>query len=98
LSRNLDQETAKRLFWFTSQTATCYYQSIFSKAEAIRLNTLPKHTTSGKLCRPIFTLSLFYAERQAGNLWIPTFKVFWSDSARDSNTNLTTAWPTCPPP
>jgi len=40
--------------------------------------------------RPTFTLSLFYAERQAVKLWILTFKVFWSDSARDSNPGLPT--------
>jgi len=36
---------------------------------------LPKDTTS-KLAglSSVFTLSLFNAERQAGKLWIPTFK------------------------
>jgi len=29
------------------------------------------------------TLTLLNAERQAGKLWIPTFKVFWSDSTRN---------------
>jgi len=37
-----------------------------------------------RTCRPISTLTLFKAERQAGKLRIPTFKVFWSDSAKES--------------
>jgi len=43
-----------------------------------------------RTCRPIFTLSLFYAQLQAGKLWIPTFKVFWTDSAMESNPGLST--------
>jgi len=43
-----------------------------------------------RTCRPISTLTLFYAQRQAGKLWIPTFKVFSSDSAKDSNPRLLT--------
>jgi len=39
-------------------------------------------------CWPIFTLPLFNAERQAGKLLIPNYKVFWSDSARKSLTLL----------
>jgi len=30
-------------------------------------------------------INLLNAERQAGKLWIPTFRVFWYDSARESN-------------
>jgi len=44
----------------------CYYQSNHSKVEAILLSALPKDTTS-KLSG-LSTLSLFYAERQAGKL------------------------------
>jgi len=40
--------------------------------------------------RPILTLSPFNAKRLAGKLWIPTFTVFWSDSARESNLGLPT--------
>jgi len=43
-----------------------------------------------RTCRPTFTLSLFYAERQAGKLWIPTFNVFSSDSAKESYPGLPT--------
>jgi len=43
-----------------------------------------------RTCRPIFTLSHFHAERQAEELWTPTFKVFWSDLARGSNPGLPT--------
>jgi len=32
--------------WSLSQAATCYYQSIHSKVEAIPLSALPKDTTS----------------------------------------------------
>jgi len=39
-------------------------------------------------CRPILTLFLFIAERQAGKLWLPTFKVYWSDSTREPNSSL----------
>jgi len=47
--------------------------------------------TQQKTCWPIFTLSLFYTERQAEKLWITNFRVFWSDSARESNPGLPTA-------
>jgi len=43
-----------------------------------------------RTCQPIFTLTLLYAEHQAWKLWIPTFKVFWFDSARKSNLGLPT--------
>jgi len=40
-------------------------------------------------CRVRFiTQFLFNAECQAGKLWIPTFKVLWSDSAKESNPGL----------
>jgi len=42
----LDQETAKWPFRFSSQAATCYYQSNYSKVEAIPLSVLPKDTKS----------------------------------------------------
>jgi len=44
--RYLDQETAKRPFRFSSQAATCYYQSNHSKVEVIPLSVLLKDTTS----------------------------------------------------
>jgi len=47
-----------------------------------------------RTCRPISTLTLLNVERQAGKLWIPTFKVFWSDSARNRIGPLSQA---CPP-
>jgi len=40
-------------------------------------------------CRLVFILSL-YAERQAGKLWISTFKVFWFVSAREFRPSLPT--------
>jgi len=43
-----------------------------------------------RTCRPIFTLTLFYAERQAEKLSISTFRIFWSDSATESNLGLPT--------
>jgi len=113
-------------------------------SEANPLSALPKATTSD-LARPTFTLSLYYAERQVGKLWIkgvgrkfsgrsstvkqdqkiaplslpllyqyhlwksigvrplpaapryrrpwlwiPTFKVIWLDSAKESNPSLPT--------
>jgi len=61
---DLDQETAKGPFRSSGQAATCYYQSNHSKVEAIPLSALPKDTTS----RPISTLTLLNAERQAGKL------------------------------
>jgi len=79
------QETAKGTFRSSSQAATCYYQSNHSKVQAIPLSTLPKGTTIKRTSRPIFTLSIFYAERQAEKLWKPTLKVFWSNLARESN-------------
>jgi len=43
-----------------------YYQSNHSKVEAIPLSALPKDTTAN--LPAILTLSLLYAERQAGKL------------------------------
>jgi len=50
---------------FSSQAATCYWQSNHSEVEAISLSALPKYTTSEFLDLSFFTLSLFNAERQA---------------------------------
>jgi len=36
------------------------------------------------------TIPFLNAERQARKLWIPTFKVFWSDSAMEWNPGLRT--------
>jgi len=80
---------AKGPFRFSSQTATCYYHSNHSKVEAILLSALPKGTTSELAGLPLHYL-FFYAERQARKLWIPTLKVFWSDSTRESNPGLPT--------
>jgi len=57
------------------------------QVEAIPLSVLPKNT---RTYRPISTLALLNAECRAGKLWTPTFKVFWSDSARESNPGLPT--------
>ena len=54
----------------------------------IPLSALIKDTAS-KLASLFSTLSLFYAERQAGKLRIPFFKVFWYDSNREINPRLT---------
>jgi len=58
-------------FWYSYQSAICYYQSNHSKVEAIPLSALPMDTTS-----ELAGLSPHYpfnAERQAGKLWIPTY-------------------------
>jgi len=81
----------KGLFRFSSQAAACYYQSNHSGRGNLVISALPKDTTSEhKLPAYLHTLSLFYAEHQSGKLWIPTFKVFWSDSARESKPGLPT--------
>jgi len=58
---------------------------------------MTKDTTSKFADFLHFTLSsLFNAKRQAKKLWISTFKVCWSDSARESNSGLPTKrtlWP-----
>jgi len=51
-------------------------------------------------CQPISTLTLLNAERQAGKLRIPTFKVLWSDLTRkDLQTTIqgkcSNYWATC---
>jgi len=53
-------------FRFSSQAATCYYQSNLSKVEATPLSALPKDTTSE--LASLSSLSTFNAERQAGKL------------------------------
>ena len=58
------------------------------KGGGVPLSALPKDTTS-KLAGLFSTLSLFYAERQAGKLWIPVFKVFWYDSTWGMNPRST---------
>jgi len=45
LSKYPDQETAKGLFWFSSQAATCNYQSNHAKVETVPLSALPKDTS-----------------------------------------------------
>jgi len=63
LSRYLDQETAKGPFRSSSQAATV--------TTSVTRGNPVKCLTQGHL-------TLFNAERQAGKLRIPTFKVFWS--------------------
>jgi len=46
ICQDLDQETAKGPFRSSSQAATCYYQSNYSKVEPIPLSALSKDTTS----------------------------------------------------
>jgi len=65
---------AKEPFWSSSQAATCYYQSNHAKVEAISLSALPKDPTSE--LAGLSSRYPFSAERQAGKLRIPTFKVF----------------------
>jgi len=43
-----------------------------------------------RTCRSIFTLTILNTECQVGKLWIPTFRIFWSDSAREWNPGLQT--------
>jgi len=76
LPRYLDQEKANlsegtfSVFELNCHLLLAVYPLVGIKA--IPVSALPKDTTS-ELCRPIFTLSLFYAERQARKLWIPNF-------------------------
>jgi len=80
-----DQETAKWPLRSSSQAATCYYQSNHSKVDAIPLSAMPKEGHNKRTFRPVSTLTLLNAEHPAGKLWISTFKVFWSDSAKEWN-------------
>jgi len=68
LSRYFVQETVS----FSSQAATCCFQSNHLKVEAILLSILPKEKTS-----ELASLSSHYsfnAERQIGKLWIPSYE------------------------
>jgi len=66
LSSYVVQETAKRPLRSSSQAITCYYLSNRSKVETPVKCLAQGHNK--RTCRPIFTLSLFDAERQAGTL------------------------------
>jgi len=66
----LDQDTAKvPKLQSSSQAATCYYESIHLKVEAVQLSALPKDTTN-ELAN-LSSLYLFNAKRQAGKLCRP---------------------------
>jgi len=67
------------------ESSNRYYQTKHPKVEAISLSALLKDTNKQTCRSRIFRLSLFIAERQAGKLWTPTFKVLWSDSSRESS-------------
>jgi len=88
----LGHETTMWPLRSSSQVATCYYQSNHSKIEAVSLSALPNDTASELAGLSSITLSRFNAERQAGKLWIPTFKVFWSDSTRALNPVIPNMW------
>jgi len=69
MSRYLDQGTAKVTFSvFRVKLPPVTTSLITQKVEAIPLSALPKDTTSELAGRPISTLSLLNAERQAGKL------------------------------
>jgi len=84
----LNQETSKESFRCSIQAATCSVttQSNHSKVDGIQLSALPRDTTSE--LDGLYSHYPFNAESQAGNLWISSFKVFWSVSTRESNTDL----------
>jgi len=65
-----------------------YYQSNHSKVETIPLSALPKDTTSELAC--LSSHYPFNVGRQVEKLGIPTFKIFWSNSTRESNPGLPT--------
>jgi len=66
MSRYLGQEKAKGPFRSSGQAATCYYQSNHLKVETIPLS--PCRRTQQANFRPISTIILLNAERQAGKL------------------------------
>jgi len=74
LSRYLNQETATKPFRSSSQAATYYYQSNYSKLETIPLKCLVQ-VHNKRTCWPISTLILLNAEHQVGKLQILTFYV-----------------------
>jgi len=50
--------TREELFWSLCQSATCYFQSNYSKVEEIPLSALPKNTTCSCEVRLYSTLSV----------------------------------------
>jgi len=67
LSRPIDQETAKWSFRSSSQAATCYYMSNYSKVGAIPFKCFVQGHNK-RTCWPISTLTVLNAERHAGKM------------------------------
>jgi len=60
-------KTAKGPYRFSSQAATCYYQPNHSKGRGNPVKCLAQGHNK-RICRPVFTLLLLDAKRQAGKL------------------------------
>jgi len=92
LSRYVDQETANLSEGtFSVFESNCHLllpvYSLIGRGNPVKCLD-QRHNK--RTFRPIFRLSFFYVERQARKLRIPTFKVFWCDSTRESNPDLPT--------
>jgi len=61
MSRYIDQETAKGPFRSSSQAATSYYQCNHTKGRGNPVKCFAQG--HNRICRPIFTLSIFNAKR-----------------------------------
>jgi len=63
-----------------NQSDTCYYQFNHSKGRGNPIKCLAQGHNK-QTCQLISTICFEVVVRLAGKLWIPTFKVVWSDSA-----------------
>jgi len=81
LSRYLDQETAEGPFRSSCQAATCYYQSNHSK---IQQQDTTSESAGLSSHYPFLMLNVKHGSCKY------QFLSFWSDSARESNSGLST--------
>ena len=77
------------IFWTgrPHSLGSCHFRGVWAaclphKGGGVPLSALPKDTTSLPTCS---LQPSIIAERQAGKLWIPFFKVFWYDLTRGMN-------------
>ena len=81
------------IFWTgrPHSLGSCHFRGVWTtclphKGGGVPLSILPKNTSE---LAGLFSTTSLNAERQAGKLWIPFFKVFWYDSTRGMNPRST---------
>jgi len=94
LSRYINQVTAKRPLWSSSQAAAWNFLSNHSKVEEIPLGVLPKDTIS-ELAAYLYTIHLRWVKQESCEYQLPTFVTECEDMIETRNVIPSLEFKTC---